>query len=85
MFGCKLQQNDHINLSENHILYLSHMECSICGKSNACVECCNIKLCLIDFLCSMHSAHVEKSMIIAKEQFNKDLEHCKTVFREVML
>ena len=55
------------------------MECSVCGKKNACIECCDVKLCLLDFLCSMHAGHYGQSKIIDVDQFNKDLDYCKQV------
>ena len=55
------------------------MECSVCGKKNACMECCDVKLCLLDFLCSMHAGHYGQSKIIDVDQFNKDLDYCKQV------
>lgn len=55
------------------------MECSVCGRKNACIECCGVRLCLLDFLCSMHAAHYEQSEITDTKQFNSDLEYCKTV------
>ena len=55
------------------------MECSVCGKKNACMKCCDVKLCLLDFLCSMHAAHVYDSRIVDRRQFNKDLAYCKHV------
>ena len=55
------------------------MECSVCGKKNACIECCDVKLCLLDFLCSMPAGHYGQSKIIDVDQFNKDLDYCKQV------
>ena len=55
------------------------MECSVCGKKNACIERCDVKLCLLDFLCSMHAGHYGQSKIIDVDQFNKDLDYCKQV------
>lgn len=41
--------------------------------------CCDVKLCLLDFLCSMHAGHYGQSKIIDVDQFNKDLDYCKQV------
>lgn len=60
--------------------WMSSLEtCVICNKENACVQCCNLYFCLLDFLTSLHSAHFENARIINTEQFNLDLPMCEQV------
>lgn len=47
------------------------------------MECCDVNLCLLDFLCSMHAAHYDQSKIVDVQQFNNDLEYCKQVSLDI--
>lgn len=55
--------------------------CIICLKQNACVECCGVNLCLLDFFGSIHASHPDKAKITNKEQFRQDIAFCREVGR----